>query len=203
MGVVQKIAFLGTSAGKPSKNRNASSCEDLHVLLTASSQSVCSLWMLWMSQWLSCLTVLLGSLMLLKGALLCLSVRSLPLPDNKSRRRYAARSTQRQALLSSSIRLGSVNKIFITHMHGDHCLGLVPMLLTMGETINPAKSLESQALDIYGPQGIRELVRLNLFLVFSCRSSLIVLDLIDQDHLPTRCCARDTAFQDTRTPSCR
>lgn len=54
-----------------------------------------------------------------------------------------------------------MNKLFITHMHGDHCLGLVPLLLTMGETVVPNQApVESQALDIYGPSGVRELVRL-------------------------------------------
>jgi len=59
--------------------------------------------------------------------------------------------TQKQMVLSK-IGFNKKMKIFITHMHGDHVLGLPGMLQSM--------SLlgRSKELNIYGPQGIRDYV---------------------------------------------
>jgi len=59
--------------------------------------------------------------------------------------------TQKQMVLSK-IGFNKKMKIFITHMHGDHVLGLPGMLQSM--------SLlgRSKELDVYGPQGIRDFV---------------------------------------------
>ena len=59
--------------------------------------------------------------------------------------------TQKQMVLSR-IGFNKKMKIFITHMHGDHVLGLPGMLQSM--------SLlgRSKELDVYGPQGIRDFV---------------------------------------------
>jgi len=59
--------------------------------------------------------------------------------------------TQKQMVLSK-IGFNKKMKIFITHMHGDHVLGLPGMLQSM--------SLlgRSKELDVYGPQGVRDFV---------------------------------------------
>jgi len=59
--------------------------------------------------------------------------------------------TQKQMVLSR-IGFNKKMKIFITHMHGDHVLGLPGMLQSM--------SLlgRSKELDIYGPEGIRDFI---------------------------------------------
>jgi len=59
--------------------------------------------------------------------------------------------TQKQMVLSR-IGFNKKMKIFITHMHGDHVLGLPGMLQSM--------SLlgRSKELDVYGPQGLRDFV---------------------------------------------
>jgi len=59
--------------------------------------------------------------------------------------------TQKQ-MVQSKIGFNKKMKIFITHMHGDHVLGLPGMLQSM--------SLlgRSKELDVYGPQGIRDFV---------------------------------------------
>lgn len=59
--------------------------------------------------------------------------------------------TQKQMVLSR-IGFNKKMKIFITHMHGDHVLGLPGMLQSM--------SLlgRSRELDIYGPEGIRDFI---------------------------------------------
>ena len=59
--------------------------------------------------------------------------------------------TQKQMVLSR-IGFNKKMKVFITHMHGDHVLGLPGMLQSM--------SLlgRSKELDIYGPEGIRDFI---------------------------------------------
>jgi ribonuclease Z len=47
-------------------------------------------------------------------------------------------------------------KIFVTHMHGDHCVGILGLLQTM--------SLQSrtESIEIYGPKGIEDFLAANL-----------------------------------------
>lgn len=63
--------------------------------------------------------------------------------------------TQHQ-ILRSTIRPRKINKIFITHLHGDHIFGL-PGLLS-------SRSFQGgqEPLDIYGPKGIKEFVAVSL-----------------------------------------
>lgn len=65
--------------------------------------------------------------------------------------------TQRQ-ILSTSIRPRKVKKIFITHLHGDHVLGLPGFLASRAFQANE----EQTDLDIYGPVGIRQFVLTSL-----------------------------------------
>ncbi|WP_404452936.1 ribonuclease Z [Virgibacillus necropolis] len=64
-------------------------------------------------------------------------------------------STQHQ-ILRTSIRPRKINKIFITHLHGDHLFGL-PGLLS-------SRSFQGgdDLLTIYGPEGIKEYVETSL-----------------------------------------
>ena len=61
--------------------------------------------------------------------------------------------TQRQ-LMRSSLSFMDINKIFITHLHGDHFLGLPGLIQSMklNERENP--------LEVYGPAGTKELLGL-------------------------------------------
>ena len=63
--------------------------------------------------------------------------------------------TQHQ-ILNTTIRPRKIDKIFITHMHGDHIFGL-PGLLS-------SRSFQGgeETLEIYGPKGIEEYVRTSL-----------------------------------------
>ncbi|GAB3791557.1 ribonuclease Z [Virgibacillus kimchii] len=58
-------------------------------------------------------------------------------------------ATQHQ-MLHTSIKPGKINKIFITHMHGDHIFGLPGVL--------SSRSFQGgkEALTVYGPKGIKE-----------------------------------------------
>jgi len=59
--------------------------------------------------------------------------------------------TQRQ-MIQAGVGFNRKTKIFITHMHGDHVLGLPGLLQTMS-LLDRTKDLE-----IYGPKGIRDFV---------------------------------------------
>jgi ribonuclease Z len=60
--------------------------------------------------------------------------------------------TQHQ-LLRSDLNISQVSHILITHMHGDHVLGLMGLLATCGMTAH------ARAINIYGPRPISDYVR--------------------------------------------
>ncbi|KAG0639804.1 beta-lactamase-like protein [Tuber brumale] len=72
---------------------------------------------------------------------------------------------------SYSIKPSKISKIFITHLHGDHVFGLVPLLATIlngagGAEDDPRMLGEGDGgreravdVEIYGPRGVRGLVR--------------------------------------------
>ena len=64
----------------------------------------------------------------------------------------AGDGTQQQ-ILRTSLSLPRLEKIFITHMHGDHCYG-VPGILTSRGLMSGAGA----KITIYGPKGIKEFI---------------------------------------------
>lgn len=60
--------------------------------------------------------------------------------------------TQHQ-LLRSDLNLSQVTRILITHMHGDHVLGLMGLLATCGMTAH------TRGIQVYGPRPIADYVR--------------------------------------------
>ncbi|KAI0355381.1 Metallo-hydrolase/oxidoreductase [Trametes cingulata] len=77
-------------------------------------------------------------------------------------------ATQHQ-IQKSAVKMGKIQKIFITHTHGDHIFGLLPVLAGRlngaGGTIDGVEDPRAQAappedpLEIYGPLGTRAYVR--------------------------------------------
>jgi ribonuclease Z len=60
--------------------------------------------------------------------------------------------TQHQ-LLRSDLNISQITRVLITHMHGDHVLGLMGLLATCGMTAH------ARRIDIYGPRPLAEYVR--------------------------------------------
>lgn len=88
-----------------------------------------------------------------------------------------AEGTQRQ-LIMSSLNFMHVNKILISHFHGDHFLGLPGLIQSM--YLND----RSRSLEIYGPQGTSNIVNGVLSLgYFSPTFEIKVRDLSDGDEV--------------------
>ena len=64
-----------------------------------------------------------------------------------------AEGTQRQ-LQRSSVGLPDIEEIFLTHLHGDHFLGLPGMLKTFA-----LRGRDEVGLTVYGPSGVKDLFR--------------------------------------------
>lgn len=59
---------------------------------------------------------------------------------------------QQKQLQISNIKPSNIKKIFLTHLHGDHCFGLAGTLCMIGQSQDD-QSNEDQIIDIYGPEG--------------------------------------------------
>ncbi len=58
--------------------------------------------------------------------------------------------------LKSGLGWNKKMKIFVTHLHGDHCIGLLGLLQTM------TMQHRTEPLEIYGPDGIEEFIGANI-----------------------------------------
>ena len=70
----------------------------------------------------------------------------------------------------TTLKAGVVDKIFITHMHADHILGLIGVLLSMSLS-QKAKGLR-RTVHIFGPPGLYDFIGINLNLTYSGTENL-------------------------------
>jgi len=70
-------------------------------------------------------------------------------------------------------------KIFITHMHGDHVLGLIGVILQIDQLNMSASGNENTAVEVYGPPGLYMFIKSNLkFLESRLTLDVIVTELV-------------------------
>ena len=60
------------------------------------------------------------------------------------------------SFLKSKLGWNKKMKIFVTHLHGDHCVGILGLLQTM------SLQNRTESIDIYGPKGIEDFLAANL-----------------------------------------
>lgn len=60
------------------------------------------------------------------------------------------------SFLKSGLGWNKTMKIFVTHLHGDHCIGILGLLQTM------SMQGRTEPLEIYGPGGIEEFIAANI-----------------------------------------
>lgn len=77
-----------------------------------------------------------------------------------------------------------LNRIFITHMHGDHLFGLSSVILGIGFEHNP-EELRNSSLSIYGPLGLTEYLS-TCFRACSCKLSYTI-DIYELCRRDQRC----------------
>jgi len=88
----------------------------------------------------------------------------------------AGEGTQ-ERVFKAGFSLAKIRKIFITHLHGDHVLGLVPLL--QSRSLMRAVS----DIEIYGPPGIREYIESNLkYLNFSPNYDIKIFEGLSYEH---------------------
>ncbi|KAJ7541985.1 hypothetical protein O6H91_10G084400 [Diphasiastrum complanatum] len=78
-------------------------------------------------------------------------------------------------LQKTPFRICKINKIFITHMHGDHVMGVPGFLCSIGRTLIKY----NQPIEVYGPQGLRDWLRASLQACFGrVESKYMVHELV-------------------------
>lgn len=114
----------------------------------------------------------------------------------------------------SWLKMGRIERIFITHMHSDHTLGLVPFLgsLMSGiHTTNEDKDAmirlglsKKPKLHIYGPPGLRLMIRQLLNLTSMTLGDVYAVhELIPNDASTTGACFKSTSpHGNGNAPSC-
>ncbi|ORY80822.1 beta-lactamase-like protein, partial [Protomyces lactucae-debilis] len=85
------------------------------------------------------------------------------------------------SLLKTDYKLSSIRKIFLTHLHADHCIGLPALLADLlgghggrAEDVAAGKLREGtgkRPLEIYGPLGTQEFLRTNFRLTYTALAS--------------------------------
>eukprot|EP01117_Protostelium_nocturnum_P017871 TRINITY_DN7355_c0_g1_i5.p1 TRINITY_DN7355_c0_g1~~TRINITY_DN7355_c0_g1_i5.p1 ORF type:complete len:423 (+),score=142.29 TRINITY_DN7355_c0_g1_i5:143-1270(+) len=96
--------------------------------------------------------------------------------------------TQHQIVRCKTVNRNKIKKIFITHMHGDHMYGIVPLMCSTfngaGGEVNPEdetrdqEAQETKPVEIYGPEGLRKYIRNSLRLTYThLGSSYVVHEL--------------------------
>ena len=66
-------------------------------------------------------------------------------------------------LQRSQVKVGRVDRIFVTHLHGDHSFGLPGLLCMMGQN----RERDAPPVEVFGPAGLRLYLRASIQLTYS------------------------------------
>jgi ribonuclease Z len=81
------------------------------------------------------------------------------------------------SFLKSGLGWNKKMKIFVTHLHGDHCIGILGLLQTM------TMQHRTESLEIYGPKGIDEFIAANIKVLNFGLSFPIMISIIDEGKI--------------------
>lgn len=65
-------------------------------------------------------------------------------------------------MMRAKVRIGRVEKIFVSHLHGDHCYGLPGVVCAASAARDQVATSMDTALKLYGPPGLSEFIRISL-----------------------------------------
>ncbi len=87
---------------------------------------------------------------------------------------FDAGESAQNSFLKSGLGWNKKMKIFVTHLHGDHCIGILGLLQTM------TMQHRTESLEIYGPKGIDEFISANIKVLNFGLSYPIMISTIDE-----------------------
>ena len=79
--------------------------------------------------------------------------------------------------LKSGLGWNKKMKIFVTHLHGDHCIGILGLLQTM------TMQNRTEPLEIYGPKGIEEFIAANIKVLNFGLSFPVMITSIEEEKV--------------------
>jgi ribonuclease Z len=79
--------------------------------------------------------------------------------------------------LKSGLGWNKKMKIFVTHLHGDHCIGLLGLLQTM------TMQHRTDSLEIYGPSGIEEFIAANIKILNFGLSFPVMITIVKEGRI--------------------
>ena len=79
--------------------------------------------------------------------------------------------------LKSGLGWNKKMKIFVTHLHGDHCVGILGLLQTM------TMQNRTEPLEIYGPKGIEEFIAANIKVLNFGLSFPVMITSIEEEKV--------------------
>ena len=84
------------------------------------------------------------------------------------------------SFLKSGLGWNKKMKIFVTHLHGDHCIGILGFLQTM------TLQNRTEPIEIYGPDGIEEFIATNMKVMNFGLSFPVLITSVNKDRKSTR-----------------